>query len=66
MVATFLQQGIRMDITVLNFNHFPAAWLALSNAAVVVILVPIMEKFVYPWLTKKGYEMIPLTRISIG
>ena len=66
MNATFLQQGIHMDVTILDFKYFPAAWLSFFNAAVVVILVPIMEKFVYPWLAKRGYEMIPLTRISIG
>ena len=67
MNATFLQQGIHMDITdILGFKHFPAAWLSVFNALVVVILLPVMEKFVYPWLAKRGYEMIPLTRISIG
>ncbi len=55
-----------MKIAVPNLEHFPAAWLYFFNAVVIVILLPIMEKLVYPWLTKRGYEMIPLTRISIG
>ena len=47
-------------------RSFPAAWLFLFNSLIIVILLPIMEKCVYPWLAKRGYKMIPLTRISIG
>ncbi|XP_028396828.1 solute carrier family 15 member 4-like [Dendronephthya gigantea] len=64
--ATFLQQGVRMKITIDNFKHFPVAWLTFFNSVIIVILLPFMEKVVYPWLTKRGYKMIPLTRISIG
>ena len=49
-----------------HFRNFPAAWLLLFNAITIVVLLPIMEKFVYPWLSKRGYRVIPLTRISIG
>lgn len=67
MNATFLQQGIHMNLNVLhNFDNFPAAWLSFFNAVVIVILLPIMDRLVYPWLTKRGYNMNPLTRISIG
>ena len=47
-------------------NSFPAAWLNLFNAVTIVILLPIMEKIIYPWFSKKGYSIIPLTRISFG
>ena len=47
-------------------NSFPAAWLNLFNAVTIVILLPIMEKIIYPWFSKRGYHIIPLTRISIG
>ena len=56
-----------MNLNVIhNFDKFPAAWLYFFNAVVIVILLPIMNRFVYPWLTKRGYDMFPLTRISIG
>ena len=67
MNATFILQGIHMKLpSFSHFRNFPAAWLLLFNAITIVVLLPIMEKFVYPWLSKRGYRIIPLTRISIG
>jgi len=42
------------------------AWLTLVDVSFVLILIPIMDKLVYPWLDKKGWGLSIFTRISIG
>ena len=67
MQATFIDQGLHMNLHTQEL-HFslPAAWLNLFDIIVVVILIPIMEKVVYPWIAKYGYNPSPLTRITFG
>ena len=42
------------------------AWLSLVDVCFVLMLIPIMDKIVYPWLDKKGWRLSVFTRISIG
>ena len=42
------------------------AWLSLVDVCFVLVLIPIMDKFVYPWLDRKGWHLSVFTRISIG
>lgn len=42
------------------------AWLTLVDVSFVLVLIPIMDKLVYPWLDKKGWGLSIFTRISIG
>lgn len=65
MSATFLNQGLQMKLPYERIG-FPVAWLLVFNIFTILILLPIMNRFVYPWLKRHGYNMAPLTRISIG
>ncbi|XP_046841582.1 solute carrier family 15 member 4-like isoform X2 [Xenia sp. Carnegie-2017] len=65
MNATFLNQGLQMKLP-FEYSSFPVAWLLFFNIFIILILLPIMNRFVYPWLKRHGYNMAPLTRISIG
>ena len=42
------------------------AWLSLVDVCFVLMLIPIMDKIVYPWLDKKGWRLSVFKRISIG
>ena len=42
------------------------AWLSLADVCFVLMLIPIMDKIVYPWLDKKGWRLSVFKRISIG
>ena len=44
----------------------PPAWLSLVDVIFVLILIPIMDKWIYPWLDRKGWSPSVFTRISIG
>ena len=46
--------------------HVIPAWLTLVDVSFVLILIPIMDKLVYPWLDRKGWGLSIFTRISIG
>ena len=46
--------------------HVIPAWLTLVDVSFVLVLIPIMDKLVYPWLDKKGWGLSIFTRISIG
>ena len=48
-----------------KFNIVPA-WLSLVDVCFVLMLIPIMDNIVYPWLDKKGWRLSVFTRISIG
>lgn len=74
MNSTFLLQGLHMKIqVVLNPTDTPTrkfdvvpAWLSLVDVCFVLMLIPVMDKMVYPWLDKKGWRLSVFTRISIG
>lgn len=42
------------------------AWLSLVDIIFVLILIPILDKRIYPWLDRKGWSLSVFTRISIG
>ena len=49
-----------------NQAHVVPAWISLVDVIFVLILIPIMDKLVYPWLDKKGCSLSVFTRISTG
>ena len=53
------------DTSTLKWNIVPA-WLNLADVCFVLMLIPIMDKIVYPWLDKKGRRLSVFKRISIG
>lgn len=74
MNSTFLLQGLHMRISIFNdtddsakdLSVVPPAWLSLVDISFVLILIPIMDKWIYPWLDRKGWSPSVFTRISIG
>ena len=58
--------NIKTDICCTNFSNIPASWLTLTDILFVIILIPIMDKFVYPALERRGIKMTVIARISIG
>ena len=42
------------------------AWLSLVDVVFVLVLIPIMDRVLYPWLDRKGWGLSVFTRISIG
>lgn len=74
MNSTFLLQGLHMLLPFDRTNPKTGevkvtvvpAWLSLVDVCFVLVLIPIMDKFVYPWLDRKGWHLNVFTRISIG
>ena len=49
-----------------DLSLVPPAWLSLVDVIFVLILIPILDKRIYPWLDRKGWSLSVFTRISIG
>ena len=49
-----------------DLRQVPPAWLSLVDVIFVLILIPVMDKWIYPWLDRKGWSLSVFTRISIG
>jgi proton-dependent oligopeptide transporter, POT family len=52
--------------TYMRTDGFPNDLLANINPLTLVILIPIMDRFIYPGLRKIGIKMLPITRITLG
>ncbi|XP_072051177.1 LOW QUALITY PROTEIN: solute carrier family 15 member 4-like [Amphiura filiformis] len=65
MSTTYLLQGERMRLIYGNFS-IPVASLSLFNSIVILILVPIVDRFVYPFFARCGMPLSKLQRIGIG
>ncbi|XP_032233552.2 solute carrier family 15 member 4 isoform X2 [Nematostella vectensis] len=67
MNSTFLNQGLHMNlIDISEGSHIPAAWLTVTDVIFVLLLIPVMDKLIYPWLDRRGLRVSVLMRISIG
>jgi len=74
MNSTFLLQGLHMKLSLFNdtqdstkdLRAVPPAWLSLVDVIFVLILIPVLDKKIYPWLDRKGWSLSVFTRISIG
>lgn len=65
MSTSLFLQSERMDIRVGNAK-LPAAMLNIFNTIIILILIPIMDRIVYPLLAKYGRSPTHLQRIGIG
>ncbi|KAJ8023047.1 Solute carrier family 15 member 4 [Holothuria leucospilota] len=65
MYSTFFLQGERLRV---KYNHFtiPVVVLNLSNNVVILMLLPLLDRFLYPILDQLGINFSQLKRISIG
>ncbi|XP_077867801.1 solute carrier family 15 member 4-like [Saccoglossus kowalevskii] len=55
--------------SVIHFSkdfQFPAAWLTLFDVVLLLILIPVMDRVIYPCLDKRGCHLSMLKRIAIG
>lgn len=65
MQSTFFLQGERMDAK-LGSVIMPIAVLNVFNTIIILILIPIMDKVVYPFLAKYNRSPTHLQRIGLG
>lgn len=65
MSTSLFLQSERMDISV-GGAKLPAAMLNIFNTIIILILIPIMDRIVYPLLAKYGKSPTHLQRIGIG
>jgi POT family proton-dependent oligopeptide transporter len=63
--SSWVRQAMRMELNVWNMELLPSQISAL-NPLMVMALIPINNYFLYPTITKMGYEMTPLRRMTIG
>jgi POT family proton-dependent oligopeptide transporter len=63
--SSWVRQAMRMELNVWNMELLPSQIAAL-NPLMVMALIPINNYFLYPAITKMGYEMTPLRRMTIG
>lgn len=64
--TAFLLQGSYMNLKVINTFPFPAASLSIFEILCVLVLIPIIDRVVYPGLRRVGFNFTPLRRIGVG
>lgn len=42
------------------------AWLTLFDVILLILLIPVMDKIIYPWIRAKGWNFSMETRILVG
>ena len=65
MQSSFLLQGLNMDLRLGSFE-IPAASLSLIDAMIILLLIPFMDRIVYPLLQRYNITLTPLRRIGGG
>ncbi|BFZ17940.1 hypothetical protein BsWGS_20979 [Bradybaena similaris] len=66
MSNTFFAQSERMDIRVGDGGYIPAAALNVFNTVSIIILIPIVDRLIYPCFEKIKRPLTYLKRIGIG
>lgn len=63
--SSWVIQATKMDLMFMGIQ-FEASQISAWNPIMVMVLIPIFTLGVYPMVTKMGYEMTPLRRMTIG
>lgn len=64
--SLFVLQALEMDLT-LGSVHVTADQVPLLNPFFILVLVPVVDSLIYPYLRRKrGMKLLPLNRIAFG
>ena len=66
MYGTFLIQGLHMKLIFSDDVAVPACWFSMFNIIIVLLFVPIVNRYVYPVLDKLSPRSPYILRMSIG
>ncbi len=64
MTTAFQNQGCQMDLTLSDGFQIPVSALNCFDTISILILVPIFDGYIYPWLKEKGYPLSMLQKIG--
>lgn len=63
----FVLQGCQMDLRIGDSDkQVSAAMLSVLDSSIILVFIPIFEKFLYPYLRSRGVEPTPLRKIGAG
>ena len=65
-LTTYVLQGSYMNLKVKRNLLFPVASLSLFETATLLLLIPLMDRVIFPILSRLGVEFTPLRRIGVG
>lgn len=65
LYGTYILQGLHLEASYGGFT-VPAAWLSLFEILTLLIFVPVIERGIYPALSKFEIEVPVLWRIVVG
>ncbi|XP_022104743.1 solute carrier family 15 member 4-like [Acanthaster planci] len=65
MSTTYLLQGERMRLIYSGFT-IPVAAINLFNIAIILVLIPFVDRVFYPCMARIGYPLTKLKRIGVG
>lgn len=65
-LTTYLLQGSYMKLEITDKFTFPAASLSVFENASLLVLIPLIDRVVYPGLRRLGFNFTPLRRIGVG
>lgn len=63
--ASWTEQAAKMDLNVLGFK-LEASQIQAMNPIMVMVLIPLFSGWLYPFITKMGFEMTMLRKLSCG
>ncbi|ESO97977.1 hypothetical protein LOTGIDRAFT_103713 [Lottia gigantea] len=72
MQTTFLLQGLHMRLMFKDIgndevhNNTVAAWLSLADAMILILMLPLFDRVIYPRLAKAGRPFTMTKRIYVG